>query len=277
MKYSTLKALLEKLEKSWFSELQVLLPTIPPHLRSVANGSAQFFSLENHGKSVPEDEDLPVIVAVGINYAQSNPRPGFPNLNHWLHSVPPGANWVEDPPPWAPPTSWPSTTRQILDLNLAQYHLNERAWKANGYASDTGLLAQFHGSKGSFRYILVCANISPFLTNARWLSLPSTSTQQLLNAWNPNNHLCDLVHGLEGKIGLWVVHGKDEVWPRFQPCCSGIANWLLTHNLSSLPRRYIPTFWKSPKSKVSKHPIWPCCSRIGTTGAAKVRSKPIQA
>ena len=262
MNYSLLKTALEKLEIKWFRELQLRYPCIPAPLHPIVSGYAQFFSIEHFGKNESRNEDVSVIVALGINYFQGLPHPTFPSLQHWLNSQPPGTNWVEDPSSGAAASAWPSSTRKILDLNLRQYLRNKSVWEHNHYASKAGLVHLFHGSQESYPYILICTNLSPFLTQQRWTALPRSASSALLAAWDPNLHLCDFLNVCGDQVDCWVAHGKQAIWPQFNRNWRGIRGWLMTHNLNPLTRRHIPSFWKTPNLVKILPQLFPTCDTL---------------
>lgn len=217
----------------------------------VANGYAQFFSCENVTQKSPDNQENIVICGVGINYDQGIPHSAYPNIVPWLYTNTGGKTWVEDYSP---------QMRRALDSNITTYLLNSTAWYKNGYASSPNLLRQFN-PKISNPYILIATNVSPFLTQEIWTNYSTTKTNHLLSLWKPNAHICDLIQALGSKIDLWVVHGKQAVWPRFDnnTCAGGFPNWMLTHNLSGLGMRWISNFWKTPFIQSARPPVFPIC------------------
>lgn len=252
MKSSTLKPLLETLEQKWFARLQGSLPSLPPQLQPIANGHAQFFSVEELS---PPDQDVPLIVAVGINYDQGASKASFPSLTHWLSSRPPGTNWVVD-------NTWPQMRRALIAA-IADYLSAPATWVKNGYASSAHLLPpHWHGltQPQPQPYILAMTNISPFLSQKQWTKHSSVERRNALKAWDPNQHICDLINKLGDEVDLWVVHGIDELWPRFSKS-SSIGKWILTPNLSpqNLNSGCIGNFWKSGRTIGPAPPQWPIC------------------
>lgn len=256
MKYSALKPLLEGLEKNWFAQLQRSVPKLPPQVQAIANGYAQFFSVE---EPPSPDQDVPLVVAVGINYDQGALAASFPRLTHWLRSRPPGTNWVVD-------NTWPQM-RRALDAALVGYLSAPATWVKNGYASSAHLLPpHWHGltQPQPQPYILAMTNISPFLSRKEWTVHSTHSPVQcrdLLKAWDPNHHICDLIGKVGAGVDLWVVHGIAEVWPRFSKP-SSIGKWILTPNLSlrNLNTGSIRRFWKSGRTIRPALPQWPMCA-----------------
>ena len=249
--YKHVKTTLEALERSMFKTLRKKYPQIPASVPAgVANGYAQFFSCENVTQETPDDQDCIVICGVGINYSQGKPHATYPNIEPWLYTLR-GNTWVED---YAP------AMRRALDSNITTYLLNSAAWSKNGYASSPNLLRHWNPAMRN-PYILIATNLSPFLTQKLWTKQSTTSSSQLLNLWNPNDHICDLRRELGNEIDLWVVHGKQAVWPLFdnKSCTGEFPNWMLTHNLSGLGMVNIGNFWKKPLIQSARPPIFPVC------------------
>lgn len=249
MKYSILKTELERLEKHWVRKLPSLHPG-----PSAANGEVQFFSCEHVYEGAPDNlslpgslERLPIIACVGINYDQDpGPKP-YPQP-HLMHKT---GHWVED---YSNPEM-----RCALNLALATYFSNRVAWYSNGYASSNSLLPQFHGFRGaSFPFILVATNLSPFLTTMKWGSLSPSHRSALRGAWNENQHLCDLITTIGGVVDLWVIHGKDAVWPTFDTSTPHITDWIKTPNLSCLGIRSMSKFWQTRSHPTAAY-TWPAC------------------
>ena len=252
MNYSTLKPLLEALEQKWFCQLLGVFSSVPPShsLPSIANGYAQFFSIEPFD---PPERDVPLVVAVGINYDQYLPG-SLPKLDHWLHSRHPfGRSWVVD-------KTWP-VMRRALDVALAGYLSAPSTWEANKYASSKSLLPpHWHKMRAPQDYILAMTNISPFLSQKQWTEHSSVERRDALKAWDPNQHICDLISMLGDDVDLWVVHGIGEVWPRFNRT-SCIKNWILTPNLSpqNLNSGCIRKFCRPGRAFGRAIPQWPLC------------------
>ena len=254
--YKDIKIILEDLEQELFFKFRKIYPDIPAFVPSgVANGYGQFFSCENVSQAAPDDQKCIVICGVGINYDQGKPHPAYPNIEPWLFTRNGRKSWVED---------YSSTAmRQALDKNLVAYYKNSADWFQNGYAASSRLLETWGNGVEQYPYILLATNVSPFLTEKIWTDYPTAFTNYLLHAWNPNDHLCKLNQLLGNKIDLWVIHGKQAVWPRFDSFSYPKAfqqKWLLTHNLSRLGMKGVGSFWKNPYCSSAWPPSFPCCT-----------------
>jgi hypothetical protein len=260
---------LEDLEKYWFDKLKAKVSERPPpRLPALSNGEAQFFSIEDVNPnrspktkipSLDEERGDPnknldqlLIVAVGINYGQDK-TPTLPSiLVPHLYTKNGPASWVVD--------NGSPATRNALDEALRQFNSRAKTWQANGYSSATVFRKKFCKGGQPRPYILVCTNVSPFLSQNRWGLHATAHRHAALNVsvWNPNDHLCDLIRLLGKDVDLWVVHGKQFVWPTFDPA-GCIKDWLMTPNLSAFGRRWMKTFWKTHCSVTPSPPIWPRC------------------
>ena len=259
--YQHVKSTLEDLEQRMLKKLENKYSQIPATVPTgAANGYTQFFSCENVTQESPVDQDCIVICGVGINYYQGAPHRAYPDIKPWLYTYTGGNSWVED---YAP------RMRQALDKNIATYQMNSAGWHANGYASSPNLLRHLNPAKKN-PYILIATNMSPFLTQRRWAEHSNSDQNAILNLLGPNDHLCPLIQALGHKIDLWVVHGKQEVWPRFDnnSCPGGFSNWMLTHNLSGLGMRWISSFWKTPFIQSARPPFFPICPDLCVPAAA---------
>jgi hypothetical protein len=255
------------LEETWFNTLAgAFSGSPPPRLPALANGEAQFFSIENFnpnrspGANIPscdeeaEDPDKKVerllIVAVGINYGQSPTTTPPSSLVPHVYTRSGHASWVVD-------NGWPAT-RNALDAALCQFAGNAPTWRNNGYASPPVNPAKLCSGGQPLPYILVCTNVSLFLSQMTWGRHSPTRQQQALAVWDPNRHLCELIAVLGKDVDLWVVHGKQFVWPTFDTT-GCIKDWLMTPNLSAFGRRWMRTFWKTQCNATPSAPIWPRC------------------
>lgn len=234
MRYSVLKAQIEALESHWYGELP---PTVPCDQDDMANGEVQFFSVENHDPA--SDADLPVVVGVGINYGQGEPkqRGSYP-VHHLLAHKPPAL--VED---------YAKGMRAATDATLDAYCFAAQTWVTNNYASGLGLWPSPQGEPRSHHYHLVATNFSPFISWQRWTEHAPIDQASLRSAWPNTQHLDDLFSLLNLHANtLWIGHGKEAVWGDFRRWQKkqGVGRWLLTHNLSSQTINMIRPFWMRP-------------------------------
>jgi hypothetical protein len=261
--YIDARRILEKLEEKWFTTLKGRFSgSPPPPLPVLSNGEAQFFSIEDFNPNRSPKAKIPpieeeardpdkngkrlLIVAVGINYGQSpTTTPPSSLVSHLLKKNGP-ASWVVD--------NGSPATRNALDEALRQFDGNAQTWWNNSYASPTVKPAELCLGGQPRPYILVCTNLSPFLSQLTWGRHSPAHQQAALagSVWNPNHHLCDLIGELGADVDLWVVHGIKHVWPTFDKASRCISNWLMTPNLSRLGLLSMKTFWNRP-------PIWPRC------------------
>ena len=233
------------LEETWFNTLAgAFSGSPPPRLPALANGEAQFFSIEDFnpirslGAKIPscDEEALDpakkqerlLIVAVSINYDQCPTTIPPSSLVPHLYTRSGHASWVAH-------SMW-AATRNALDVALRQFHGNALTWQNNGYASRTVCAAKLCSGGQPLPYILVCTNVSPFLSLRRWGLHTPAHRHAALAVWNPNQHLCDLIRVLGDDVDLWVVHGKQFVWPTFDTT-DCIKDWLMTPNLSAFGSR----------------------------------------
>lgn len=245
--YTKIKTEIEKLEASEFAHLKKCLPICP--VTSMTNGEVQFFSTEDIYEGAPNNINRLVIAGVGINFGQDTNLFSYPTAH--IHGITSRKTWVED---YENPEM-----RCVLDVALRQYFKNSSDWFNKGYASSSKLAMPLRDGDPR-NYILIATNVCPLLSQISWTShLPADCTATLA-AWNPNQHLCNLIHALGSDIDLWVVHGIDEVWPLFLKT-GGIKKWIMTPNLScrNLSNKSIKKFWKKPRHITARLPQWPVC------------------
>jgi len=211
-----LESKLTLFDKEQFKNLQKQLAR--NKLPAAAQGAVQFVVLvaDDHKD---DNQLLPVVVAVGINYYQCKKTDGV--LKPWLQDT---------------ITEEAAGMRCATDRAIAAYRRNKTAWEDSiiqgvGPHAERGIKDWKSGS-----YILVATNISPFITQKMWSKHSEAERAEVLNSWDYCQHL-DALHELLGKqANLWIGHGKGFVWPIFQEWRKrrGINNWMITYNLSGL-------------------------------------------
>ena len=219
--FNQIVKILSPYEDKWANCAAGVVPSLP----TCANGAVQFVGIEP-GANASHDTELPVVVAVGINYDQGqNPD----NHLRWLRDVKGMPDGVTDCY-WQP--GKPSDMRNTLDYALACYQRNQPEWVAkqnNGCVHSTGVIPPLDD------YILIAANLCPFITKSQWTSSPSPDCTRMKYLWPHAPHLHDLTFLLGNDVVLWVGHGKDCVWPDFLNWVSSSPQkspWILTYNLS---------------------------------------------
>lgn len=233
MRYSELHTQILDLETRWQAELLKVCPSAPS---GAANGEIQFFSVESHdgkGNDLTEsDEDLPVVVGLGINYGQ-NPatRPwGTPFLGKDAEGRP---EVIDDES---------TKMRTILNSYFRHYSREDGAHKAAWKGADLVSTSEVNPPHDE-RYLLVATNYTPVITKEPWLDHSSAEHQQIRSCLKPD-HLDELEDQLPDDA-IWVIHGKTAVWPIFQQWCQqrGTAPnlWIKTGNLGwPLNPKYYP-------------------------------------
>jgi hypothetical protein len=268
--YERAKQSLERLE-------EVQVNSLPKsRIPALGNGRCQFFSIENNAPNSAPDVTLPLIVAVGINYDQENiidrPQAVIPHI----YTTSKQMTWVED---YKSPA-----TRASLRVALAQFCKNRDTWHENGYASEYAIKQPFfeiqaelaaaghqlQTLKASWRFgaespfIMICANVCPFLSTEGWSSYGETDEGramqvEALDMSRPNEHIGALFRQLGTDIDLWMIHGKEHVWPTFeaQGC---IRKWIKSPNLSIRTRnlKLFEKFWRNQQvQRRPQPPVWP--------------------
>jgi hypothetical protein len=246
MKYSELKKLLEGLENG------VQVPAPPSVLSGVRNNGksqVQAFALHNKivtfPKSTPkdacpdDDQDLPVVVAVGANYGQG------------LDSVP-RDNYYKNP----------IKSPSMVEASLGTCENNLRdGLKACGNCSADWYILQATSSANlriPEKFYFVMTNFCIWITDVSWQSNPSNIRASLLvgnpafsgqipSACGDWPHLEALAAGLYAHQTnvLWVGHGLGgEVFAllRLWNKKHDIGDWILLPNLSHRYGTYGKTF-----------------------------------
>ena len=234
--FKQLESKLTVFEKEQFKNLQKQLAG--KKLPAAAQGAVQFVVLvtDDHKEN---NQLLPVVVAVGINYYQCKNTDGI--LKTWLQ------NTIAEQAP---------EMRCATDRAIAAYRRNKTAWEDSiiqGVGPHAG-----RGTKDwkSGSYILVATNISPFITQKMWSRHNEADRSEVLKSWDHRQHL-DALHKLLGnQANLWIGHGKGYVWPIFQAWreSRGINNWIITYNLSRLGTGWMQRAEKNCKN--SYHPLY---------------------
>lgn len=218
--FSDLERKLLALETTWLKRSK--LPLHPQFSKLIrTHDNFQYFVLADAKKA---NAKLPVVVLVGINYAQAAIR------------IPNG-----------------TTPPQVVDhvVNLATVTENIRAaaldaatrpnaWRASGLAPEFSLCPTLPDD-----FHLVMTNLSPFITQTRWQSQmcgDSRALGSLLLAnppyppshpgW-PFAHLPDLKSELDDLPVIWIGHGLEAVGPHWHQLVHflGLKDWLLVANL----------------------------------------------
>ena len=212
--FKQLESKLTVFEKEQFKNLQKQLAG--KKLPAAAQGAVQFVVLvtDDHKEN---NQLLPVVVAVGINYYQCKKTDGI--LKPWLQDT------VAEKAPGM---------LRATDCAIESYRRNKTAWE-NGIIQGVGPYAG-RGTKDWMgdNYILIATNISPFITQKSWSKHNETEQSEMIKIWDYRQHLNALHQLLGNQVDLWVGHGKGYVWPIFQEWRErcGINNWMITYNLS---------------------------------------------
>lgn len=163
---------------------------------------------------------------------------------------------------WASDEKRSHATRRALGVALSAYARNSDTWMANGYASAGDLLSLPPAGQGTSRsLVLIKTFLSPFLPTKPWAELSGGARKATFDAWNPNQHICDLISTLGESIDLWVMQGTP-VWQHFITRSRYMTKWLLTPILSFESQRNgsIERFWQTPrKSEPLIEPFFPTC------------------
>jgi hypothetical protein len=183
--------------------------------------------------------DLPVVVAVGVNYSQ----------NTMVCPRDTAANGVEDAL---------TNCRAQLDQALAAYRRHRVDWASENRASSEIL-------DPPSEYHFVAANFCLWITSDRWLKLRDDDRKLLLES-NPLfdsertgapdwPHLDRLAVTLKSAPVLWVPHGLNggalQLFAVFRTTRMPM-NWIMTPNLSYPYKSYGTRFPRDMRSK-TKH------------------------
>ena len=193
----------------------------------MCNGEVQFASVEN-SPGAGEDDDLPIVVGVGINYGQQNKCSA--DFSHHLRDNA-GQPTIEDKPG--------SPMRKMMDLTLDEYEAHRNPWHERKVAASPNInLPQKNLKTGTYEYILIATNFCPFLTTITWQDYWEPYRAELLVQLDGIfTHLDDLEVLLREKA-LWVAHNIGSEAPilfRLWQKQSRVSRWLMTCNLNPRP------------------------------------------
>jgi hypothetical protein len=199
--------------------------------RGMCNGEVQFASIENYSKDASEDENLPIVIGVGINYGQQNkPSPNF-FYQHLRDKK--GHATMEDKPG--------SKMREMMDLTFDEYAAYPKPWYDRKLAASQNLIVpQKNPKTGKYEYILIATNFCPFLTALAWQNKKYWEpyrAELLVQLDGKFTHLDDLEVLLREKA-LWVAHGLGSEVPilfRLWQKQIRVNRWLMTCNLNPRP------------------------------------------
>ena len=194
------------------------------------------------------------VVCAGLSYnAYSHDVVG--QVTPRIYTRTKGETWVLD-------DTRARATRRALGAALAAYASDPDSWVANGHASAADLLSAAC-KLGTARDAVIVTKtfLSPFVPTKPWSEFSGAARKATFEAWNPNEHLCDLIRTIGKNVDLWVIHGS-AVWPYFTATSEHIQRWILTPTLSYESQRSgsIETFWKTARRE--ERPAWPrfpCC------------------
>jgi hypothetical protein len=236
---------LEQLEQRWVSHLSKRLAPWP----ALANGEVQFFALDGVQRL---DADF-LIACIGINYDQRQRSPAA-SRRPYLYTKNQMTSWVTD-------SSWPQTRRALVAA-LGEYLADPEVWFTRGYASAANLLPNaWSAGQADYPFVFVMTNLSPFISQQQWALHSGRDKATAVAAWDPNQHICDLIRHIGRDVDLWVIHGIDYVWQHFDRS-SAIVNWLMIPNLNpqSVALGHFRNFWRNTTRKVApKSPQVPNC------------------
>ncbi len=188
-------------------------------------GNIQAVALD--GSNECTHDDLPVVIAVGLNYTQGDsciPR----SITHPFGVVEDLSKWRRNVTAW-----------------FSHYKRDAVLWKTRCLASDS-----FDDAIIESRFHFVMTNFCCWITNDFWGDMSKKSRSKLLNtnpqfdgqpssAWNPLHlfALSDLMH--ERQV-VWIGHGLSDTseLPGLFSCWkskAGLRNWLLTYNVTYPP------------------------------------------
>lgn len=227
-----------------------------------ASGYVQFFSADGPTAGSPEQTqrtDEPgqretlVVACIGMSfnaYSRNTERRAVP----YIYARTGGASWLVD-------EKRSYAVGRALGASLEEYAVSGETWVANHYASSAALLPANWNSAAPHRVFLIRAFVSPFVQTRPWAEHSRSAKTATLQAWNPNQHLCDLIDQLGEIIDLWVIHGT-ALWPHFITRSRHISKWMLTPTLSFESQRNgsIARFWKTPRhDEALRLPSFPTC------------------
>ena len=229
MNYKDLVDKLQDLEGLWNGNSTQPLPQTPSRAFIEVKDNVQYFACDT---GTSKCGDLPVVVAIGINYSQG--KNCLPSLA--TRSCASSAPWVEDDLHTLP------NNRGALESYFQNYSRNPKAWFYNCLASNTAIRLP-----GKDAFHLVATNLCPWITQRQWSNkgLSEPIRADILvhpPGFSPVRplfqHLDQLASVLGSESVVWVGHGLDAVSQLFRVFTEkhAIPNWLITQNLSMQPK-----------------------------------------
>ena len=216
MNYGDLAGHIETLETAWHKKL----PIDNPDAR-FANGEVQFFAVEKAPQISPHG-DLPVVLAIGINYTQNK------NCCIW----PKPCLGAPGSPAVTISTSTLSPMLREIECAFKAYSSDPMGWVNRCLASD----AKIPVPTG---YLLIATNFSPLITFKSWQKYDPQYTAALLTLFSSGFEYLDDLMSLLKKNAIMpeviVGHGLgSEVPVLFRKWQSerNHRRWLLTPNLA---------------------------------------------
>jgi hypothetical protein len=211
-------------------------------LRGMCNGEVQFASVEN-SPGTGENDDLPIVVGVGINYGQQNKY--FTDFTPLIVATA-GKLDVEDKSPS------PTPMRRMMDVTFDAYASNPQDWCDRKIAASPCIKLPKNPATGKYEYLLVATNFCPFLTFLTWqdsLYFEPYRAELLVQLDGKFTHLDDLEVLLREKA-IWVAHGTGAEVPilfrLWQKRC-GLDRWLMSCNLNPQTQNCIDNLASKPK------------------------------
>lgn len=224
MTYAQIKALVDALELNWQNRLWNLPGNPDPR---IANGQVQFFDAENTPAPVGPYIEIPLVVAIGANFAQSTRKCQW--FTPYL-----GLNPTGSPIASSLPTS---PMRRCLDEAFTAYAANAQGWVDRCLASAPNIPV----GPGQFPrgYVLLATNVSPFITFRPWQEYDEQYRANLLTFFQAGyDYLNALLLQLRAKNiqpTVFVGHNLHSEVPalfRSWQTLNGLEPWLITSNLS---------------------------------------------
>jgi hypothetical protein len=185
-------------------------------LKPVLSGRAQYEA--NSRRSV--------ILLIGINYDQYN-KEDYPLFTRYL-----GSSIVENPE--APSSK--DYVRIGIETSLIAFQRNEGNWKSAAFWRGGRLPVIASSDAVPLRdYIIVVTNFYPLITRHTWSAKKTERERNFITSlWRPAWHLEPLMEKLEGRVDLFIGHGKGEVWEKFDEWRDRLAcPWLKIYNCGS--------------------------------------------
>jgi hypothetical protein len=233
---------LDPFERNYFSVVSAVpRASLPPR---PIYGAVQFVAIQfvaiQSVRSCDFNARYPVVVAVGSNYTQSHRAVRQRRFTPFLTDACGNPTIVD--PVWG--------MQQATKFSLESYRRNGPRW-----LSPKAISTSPH-AKGRLPipvnqdFILVAANLSPFITTIPWGNIPPSVRQNILGIWPYTNHLHGLFQLIGNNVDLWIGHGRCDplIWITFKSWVLGlnIANWMTTFNLSGLGLRAMRNAQSNP-------------------------------